>query len=121
MARDEELVRHSFIIIERSGHPLNKFLGTQKNKFSVEVACQVGIGLLNCLEKLHSAGKVYNNICLENVLVAKVRDRDPRVTLINLEFCTDYLTKSGEHIKPHKVKKFLGNVEMASVNAMNLN
>lgn len=64
---------------------------------------------------------MYNNICLENVLVAKVRDSDPRVTLINLELCTDYLTKSGEHIKPNKVKTFIGNVEMASSYAMNLN
>ena len=101
---DEELVRHSFIIIERSGHSLNKFLNTHKNKFSVDAACQIGIGLLNCLEKLHSIGKVYNNICLENVVVSKVRDKDPRVMLIDLDHCTDYLTESGEHIKPTKVK-----------------
>ena len=63
---------HSFIVMQKAGHSINQFLSEHKQKFSVNATCQVGIGLINCFEKLHGLGKVYNNLSLENVLVKKI-------------------------------------------------
>ena len=115
---------HSFIIMERSGHPLQEFLNEKKQKFSVKVACEVGISIINCFEKLHNIGKVYNNLNLENVLIQKYdQDTAPRVTLINLDNCTDYLMSDGDgnnrHIPRGTEDTFRGNLMMASLNDMN--
>lgn len=67
-----EDVRHSFIVTEKLGHSLVDYFSERKNKFSLNSVCQVGIGLINCFQILHSAGKIHNNLNLETVFVEKV-------------------------------------------------
>ena len=88
--------------MEKCGHSLSDFVNERANKFSLKSACSASIGLLNCFEKLHDIGKVYNNLCLENVLIKKGNSRElaPRVMLINFERCTDFLTLESLHIEP---------------------
>lgn len=67
-----EDVRHSFIVMEKSGHSLVDYISERKSTFSLNSVCQVGIGLIKCFQILHSIGKIHNNLNLETVFVEKV-------------------------------------------------
>ena len=58
---------------------------------------------------------------LENVLIKKVdNEQAPRVVLVNLDNCSDFLTTDAKHIpNDDNEENFRGNLAMASVNAMN--
>ena len=42
----------------------------------------------------------------------------PRVMLINMDRCLNYLTNEGKHIESGNEDKFAGNLVMSSINAM---
>ena len=54
----------------------------------------VGIGLLHSLERLHSIGKVQNNLKIRNILMTEKSniEQQPNIMILNLEYCTDFLT-----------------------------
>ena len=83
---------------------MSEYISGTKSKFSIKATCFAGIGLINCLKNLHSIGKIYNNLSIDNVVVESVDKAILRVALVNFEHCTDYLKSCGAHIDPGYVK-----------------
>ena len=84
---------------------------------------------MNILEQIHSAGFVYNDMKLDNLLMDFNFDakqiieneenifENNNVNLIDMGFATTYLDqKTGEHIKKKLVSTFNGNLIFASTN-----
>ena len=84
--------------------------------------CQVGYHLLVVLERLHSVGKIYNDLKLDNVVVGDGNNSVSslsEIRLIDFGLCTDYLTSEGRHIEFEYTSEFVGNLALSSKNAMN--
>ena len=73
-AEDNMDSRYSFIVMEKCGASIVEYFTEQKKKFSVNSVCQLGIGLIDCLQKLHSIGKVHNNLNFECIMVEKKKN-----------------------------------------------
>ena len=89
-------------------------------KFSKESILSLGIQLINILEQIHSAGYVYNDLKLDNLMVMHCVMPDfynsgniflaNEVAIIDFGFATRYLRKkSGEHIESKILSEFRGN------------
>lgn len=120
--KKKEYARHSFIIMEKLGKTLQYYIEKRGRAFSLKTVCQLGIRLIQQLEVLHSIGKIYNDLKLENILVGDKDDRPESLSdirLIDFGLCTNYLDSDGEHIPKSKEKVFFGNIAFGSVNAMN--
>ena len=78
--------------------------------------------MVHLFEHLHNIGKIYNDLKLDNILVGD-KDSSPeslsKITLIDFGLCSSYVGEGGQHIKRSQQKYFMGNMAMASVNAMN--
>ena len=78
--------------------------------------------MVHLFEHLHKIGKIYNDLKLDNILVG---DKDSslsslsKITLIDFGLCSSYIDDNGNHIQDEPQKYFMGNMAMASVNAMN--
>ena len=56
---------------------------------------------MNCLEKVHNAGYVFNDLKLDNILVGDSEfsmDSRAEIRLIDFGFAERYQNKRGEHI-----------------------
>lgn len=120
-AKSAESVRHSFIVMQKLGLNLSQILNMRNQRFSLKTVCQVGHRLVTILEKLHSIGKIYNDLKLENIIVGDGECSKPsmsHIRLIDFGLCTDYLDKDGSHIKFGYTKEFIGNMALSSKYAM---
>ena len=82
--------------------------------------------MLNCFEKVHKAGFVYNDLKLDNIMVSfgqklpdKYVDDDAflniDINLIDFGFSTPYINrKTGELLPKKTVSNFRGNMVFAS-------
>jgi serine/threonine protein kinase len=64
----------------------------------LKTVCQIGIRLLQILEKLHRIGKIYNDLKLDNILVGDGNGDPSRLSeirLIDFGLCSDYLDENG--------------------------
>ena len=108
--------------MERLGQTLHSHLKQRGKPFTLKTVCQVGIRLIELFEMLHSTGKVYNDLKLDNILVG---DKDGSasslcdIRLIDFGLCTGYLNSKGQHIKEVNKTPFSGNMILGSVNGMN--
>ena len=62
--------------MEKLGQTLQQHLAKRGKAFSLKTVCQLGIKLMNQFEGLHSIGKVYNDLKLDNILVGD-KDSSP--------------------------------------------
>lgn len=85
--------------------------------------------MIDVLELIHSAGYIYNDLKLENLLLGFDSDVDHfhmtkedifkhhQVKIIDFGNATKYVDSSTlKHIEKHRVKMFKGNIEFASLN-----
>lgn len=93
--------RYSYIVMENLGKTLQHYLYAKNSAFSLKTVCQVGIRLIELLEKIHKLGKVYNDLKLENILVGD-QNNSPgslhEIRLIDFGLVTDYLDPEGNHL-----------------------
>lgn len=57
--------------MEKLGKTLQVYLTQRNQKFSLQTVCQIGYRLLEILEKLHSIGKIYNDLKMDNIIVSE--------------------------------------------------
>jgi len=86
----------------------------------LKTVCQIGIQLVQAIEQIHELGYVYNDIRLENIIMASKLKKDVSSQIIIRDFnlITAYLDEEGNHINPESRDKFIGNAAMSSVHAM---
>lgn len=64
-----ELVKHSFIVMEKLGCNLNHHMMRNKQNLDLGTIGKMGARLVQILEQVHGIGLVYNDLKLENILV----------------------------------------------------
>ena len=103
--------------MSRFGKTLDEYFRIYK--FSKLQINQIGIQIIDILEKLHSLGYVYNDMKGNNICVGMHGEQSPGLLkLIDFGLCTRYLDSKGDHIKL-TTTKFKGNPLFASPMAMN--
>lgn len=115
--------RHSFTVMELLGKSLHHHMASQEGRtFSLNTVCHIGIKVLQIFEKLHSLGKIYNDLKLNNILIGDqggTPESLSSIKMIDFGLCSDYLGPNGNHIKEDRRKDFLGNMAFSSKYAMN--
>ena len=124
----------TYVIMPRLGKNLDKVFKKRKAQFTKEQVCSLGIQLVSILEQVHTAGFVYNDLKLDNLLldadtdIKNVSKTDDDifdmldVNLIDFGYTTKYedpTTK--EHIGQSKLDMFRGNIVFSSVHQMQFN
>lgn len=66
--KDENSKIFAYVVMPRLGKTLDKLFCKRKYRYTKEQICSLGIQLLNILEQAHSAGCVYNDLKLDNLL-----------------------------------------------------
>ena len=120
-----------YVIMPRLGKNLDKIFKKRNAQFTKEQVCSLGIQLVNILEQVHSAGLVYNDLKLDNLLVDADTDiKDVcktdddifdmiNVNLIDFGYITKYQdSTTKEHISKSKVDMFRGNIVFSSVHQL---
>ena len=83
-----------------------------------EIAQQI----LKCLEIVHHAGFVYNDLKPDNIMITLDDANKINVTLIDYGFLTKFQDKNSNHIKENEpANEFLGNLITASLNKLQFN
>lgn len=104
-------------------------------RFSFKTTAQIGIQIVNVLQKIHEHGYVFNDLKPDNILVGDLplyfyqemmkqkKTIDKRqfcqVHLIDFGLTTSYNDENGQHIKTGMPDKFKGSMLFASKNAFN--
>lgn len=75
--------------------------------------------LIDALEAVHMAGRIYNDLKPENIMVNKGEDGELHVKLIDFGFASKYITPQGCHIDDLELlDKFRGNIMFSSLDQM---
>lgn len=93
-------------------------LKEKKDKFSLKLALQIGIQLLELLKSIHNKGLIHRDIKPDNFLLGLNNNKN-QLYLIDFGLCKTYLD-NGTHIEIKKTSGMIGSLTYASLNAHNL-
>lgn len=125
----EELL--SYMIMPRYGQNLETCFENSQAHFSNACVLQVALACVDMLESVHSAGYVYNDLKLDNIMLGfknRLRGMSPmdnvledcQLHLIDFGFATRFCDKvTKQHIEEHDVDTFRGNIIFGSLNQLN--
>lgn len=117
----------------RYGKDVESLLDQRLYKVSKESVFSLGFKLINIIEQVHAAGYIYNDIKLDNVLLAysdKLTEdcrhgncfKDVTLNLVDFNLTSSYIDKkTGNHVPPKEIGTFKGNMLFASANLLSLN
>ena len=109
----------SFYVMNKYGHNLEEYYG-ELERFSKKTIYQVGIKMINCLERIHEAGYTYNDLKLDNILIGDHKSSYSslhEIRLCDFGFAIRYIDKkTKKHFEPSEVEVFRSNMIFASVN-----
>jgi len=114
------------MIMPRYGNNLENYFASVNRRLSKISVASLGLSILDCLEKVHNAGFVYNDLKLDNIMIGfgqKLPEKyvddnaflNVNTHLIDFGFSTPYINrKTGELFAKKKVNNFRGNLVFAS-------
>ena len=112
-------LNHRYMVITLLGNNLSTLL--QKHSFfSLQVTLQIGIQVLNIIEKIHEMGLIHRDIKPDNFLFG-INENKEQLYLIDFGMCKRYTKDNGEHMKMGKIKKIIGSLNYCSINSHLLN
>lgn len=117
MSEDKKFL--SFYVMPKYGLNLEQLFTRYNNKFSSKTILQIGIKLVDIIEKIHLAGYTYNDLKLDNILVGDHTLNEKfmhEVRLIDFGFSARFQSKSGTHIEETEVDVFRSNMIFATIN-----
>jgi len=110
----------------RYGNNLENYFSSINCRLSKISVASLGLSLLDCLEKVHKAGFVFNDLKLDNIMIGfgqKLPEKylddnsflNVDISLIDFGFSTPYINrKTGELLPKKTVSNFRGNLVFAS-------
>ena len=116
----EGIKEKSFIVMQKLGLSLEHYMFQKTNCFTMTTICQLGIQLIQCIQKLHQIGFIHNDIKLNNILVGDGESTPKslnQIRLIDFGLSVSFIDDSGHHIKP-ETTFFSGNAAFCSKNAL---
>ena len=114
------------MIMPRYGNNLENYFASVNCRLSKISVANLGLSMLDCLEKVHNAGFVYNDLKLDNIMIGfgqKLPEKyvddnaflNVNINLIDFGFSTPYINrKTGELLAKKTVSNFRGNLVFAS-------
>ncbi|CDW90789.1 cg2577-pa [Stylonychia lemnae] len=111
----------AYIILEKMGPSLARYLESTKRKLSMTQILQIGIQLVKQIEQLHAVGYIHRDIKLDNILLKKNTETalsEFQISLVDFGACRKYLDSQGNHIQKVQENSFQGNLAFASLNQM---
>ena len=60
---------YMYLVMPRLGMNLHDFFKERNSDYTEKSICSLGIQLINILEKMHTAGFIYNDLKLDNLLL----------------------------------------------------
>lgn len=95
------LKNQPYIILEKLGHSLKDLLKLNKKHFTIPCIINLGIKLIELLEKLHIKGYIHCDIKPDNIMIGD-GERDielkKEIYLIDFGISSKYYDESGQHI-----------------------
>lgn len=88
-------------------------------KFSHKTIYQLGIKIINILERIHEAGYVYNDMKFDNILVGNYKNNEDtmhEIRMVDFGFASQYVDKSGKHLPLSETEVFRSNMIFATIN-----
>ena len=88
-----------------------------KKHCNISDLCLIALQLIERLEFIHSKNIIYHDVQPENFMIGI---NDPNVIyIIDYGLCKKYRSsKTGKHIQPKYIKKFIGTLKYASINVI---
>jgi casein kinase 1 len=128
---DEEKLL-SYMIMPRYGHNLETIFERSSCRFSNASILSLALATLDMLESVHSAGYVYNDLKLDNLMMGLKNKKvsssfteenifaTADLHLVDFGFATRYSDKvTGHHFEQAEVQTFRGNIIFGSLNQLN--
>ena len=115
--------KFSFIAMKQLGKTLRQHFLDQNQNLTLNEICHIGIALLTQFERLHTLGKVYNDLNLDNILVGDQHGSAEslhKYTLIDYGLCSDFTDRRKQHYDQVFQGQFRGNMVLASADALGL-
>ena len=122
---------YMYFIMPHLGANLDQLFKGRGQQFTPNSIYSLGIQLLNIHQQVHSAGFVFNDLKLDNLmldfdsnekLLLESNDdifEDYNVNIIDFGYATSYLKQDGQsHIKKKVLDFFRGNIMFSSMNQM---
>jgi serine/threonine protein kinase len=88
-------------------------------KFSSKTIFQLGIKIINVLERIHSAGIIYNDMKFDNILVGNYKNNENtmhEIRMVDFGFASNYTDKAGNHLPETETEVFRSNMIFATIN-----
>lgn len=100
------------------GTSLHQYFVSNKGTLSQSWVLQLGLKLLNILEKVHRAGVIFNDLKMDNIMIADQRNPLDHIVLIDFGLASMF-KRRGKHLKKSLQKQFRGNMIFSSLNQLN--
>jgi serine/threonine protein kinase len=120
----------AYMIIPRYGINLDDYFLKMKYIWSKNTILDLALGVLDALEQIHSAGHVYNDLKLDNIMVG-YKSKLPKqetpgrsafqncsIHLVDFGYSSAYMRRE-KHIEEGELNSFKGNMMFSSLNQLN--
>jgi len=117
MSEDKKFL--SFYVMPKYGQNLEQLFTHYNNHFTTKTILQIGIKLVDIIEKVHLAGFTYNDLKLDNILIGDHTLNEKymhEIRLIDFGFSARFESKHGQHIEETEVDVFRSNMIFATIN-----
>ena len=128
---DSNCLTFSYMVMPKYGTTIHELFHARKGRFTPQSIYSLGIQLINILEQIHSAGQVFNDLKLDNLLfdlgvdVTTLRTTEENifakynVNIIDFGFVCPYVDhESNEHLEKVQLDIFRGNMVFSSINQL---
>lgn len=110
----------------RFGHNVENYFEKHNRSLSKQSVLAIGLATIEALENVHSAGYVYNDLKLDNLMIGFNESVNPSKELcssslhmVDFGFASRYIdSQTQEHIEQGEVETFQGNLIFGSLNQL---
>lgn len=109
---------YNYIVIDFLGDSLDDIKTTCSEHIELSIVLNIGIQLINIIEKLHNIGIIHRDLKPENILLGLEKEKKS-IYLIDFGISRFYINSKGCHIPYVDNKKYMGNIIFMSLNVSN--
>jgi len=112
---EESTINTKIIVMDLLGPSLESLFQKHKKRFSLQTVIKLAIGFIDIIQYIHSNGYIHRDLKPDNFTIGYT-DKD-KLFCIDFGLAKKYITKTGEHIKFSKNRRFCGTATYASIAA----